>query len=64
MLNELRPMQRAIQKRGEIAQRGGGKRWWEKSIVFMSRAKTAVKNQWQKIIDAKRQKEERHGPDR
>ncbi len=56
MMNELRPMQRAIKKFGAVAQKGVGKTWWERTMVFGARAKEAVKNQWQKMIDSHRGK--------
>jgi ATP-dependent exoDNAse (exonuclease V) alpha subunit len=54
ILNQVRPMMRAILHRGEVSQIGMGNTWWEKSITFMSRireqAETAVKASWQKLI--------------
>lgn len=54
ILNQVRPMMRAILHRGEVAQIGMGNTWWEKSITFMSRireqAATAVKSSWQRWL--------------
>jgi ATP-dependent exoDNAse (exonuclease V) alpha subunit len=54
ILNEVRPMMRAIKGRGEIAQKGMGSTWWEKSVVFMSRvrdqAREVVKSTWRKLL--------------
>jgi ATP-dependent exoDNAse (exonuclease V) alpha subunit len=54
ILNEVRPMMRAIQGHGEIGQKGMGTTWWEKSVVFMSRvrdqAREVVKSTWRKLL--------------
>jgi len=67
ILNEIRPMMKAIKRCGEISQKGMGETWWEKSITFMSRireeATQAVKGTWQKLLDARRGKERASGPE-
>ena len=61
LLNEVRPMLRAIQHGGEISQKGMGASWWEKSVTFMSRirerASAWVKNKWSRLVDSQRSKE-------
>lgn len=65
IMNEIRPMMKAIMRRGEVSQNGIGVTWWEKSITFMSRireqAGKAVKSAWRKFVDARR-KDEKNGP--
>jgi ATP-dependent exoDNAse (exonuclease V) alpha subunit len=66
LLNEVRPMMRAIRGRGEVSQKGMGATWWEKSITFMSRAREqagkVVKGAWRKLIDARWQKDGKDDP--
>jgi ATP-dependent exoDNAse (exonuclease V) alpha subunit len=54
ILNQVRPMMRAILHRGEVNQIGMGDTWWEKSITFMSRiraeAEAAVKSSWRRLV--------------
>lgn len=61
LMNEVRPMLRAIQHGGEISQKGMGAMWWEKSVTFMSRirerASLWVEGQWRKMVDSQRSKE-------
>ena len=68
IMNEIRPLMRAIRKNGEVRQIGMGDNWWEKSITFMSRirerASELVKNTWRKLLDAGRRKDAKDGPDR
>ena len=68
IMNEVRPLMRAIKKNGEVRQIGMGDNWWEKSITFMSRirerASELVKNTWRKLLDAGRWKDAKDGPDR
>ena len=63
ILNEVRPMMRAILKHGEVSQIGMGDTWWEKSITFMARvreqASAAVKSTWQRWLH----KDGKNGPD-
>lgn len=63
ILNEVRPLMRAIIKHGEVSQIGMGNTWWEKSITFMARireqAATAVKSSWQRWLH----KDGKDGPD-
>ena len=67
ILNEVRPMMKAIKGRGEVSQNGIGRTWWEKSITFMSRAREqtgkAVKSAWQKLLDAGRRSDRKDSPD-
>ena len=71
VLNEVRPMMKAMRKHGEIKQIGIGATWWERSIIFMSRVREqlgkagkAVKNAWEKVIDSHRDKGQEDGPER
>jgi ATP-dependent exoDNAse (exonuclease V) alpha subunit len=67
ILNEVRPMIKSLRGHGEIAQKGMGSSWWEKSVVFMNRlrdkAGDVVKTGWRKLLDAGRGKEDRKGPE-
>ena len=67
ILNEIRPMMKAIKGRGEVSQNGIGRTWWEKSITFMSRAREqtgkAVKSAWQKLLDTGRRSDRKDSPD-
>ena len=66
LMNEVRPMMKAIKGRGQISQSGTGSSWWEKSITFMSRirqqASKVIKGAWQKLFDGNRQKGGNDGP--
>jgi ATP-dependent exoDNAse (exonuclease V) alpha subunit len=61
ILNDVRPMLKAVKAHGEVKQSGMGNSWWEKSVVFMSRvreqARDVVKNTWRKWLDARRAKD-------
>lgn len=54
MMNEVRPLMKAILKNGEVTQVGMGSTWWEKSITFMGRireqAATAIKDSWRRFV--------------
>jgi len=67
ILNEVRPMMKAIKGRGEVSQSGMGETWWEKSVVFMSRireqARDAIKSVWRKMLDAGRRRDQTKEPD-
>ena len=67
ILNEVRPMMKAIKGHGEVKQNGVGNTWWEKSIVFMNRfrekASKVIKGTWQKLVDAQRAKHNSKGPE-
>jgi len=67
IMNEVRPLMKAIKGRGEVPQRGMGKAWWEKSVIFMGRvreqARKAVKDTWRKLFEARRQKGGKEGPE-
>jgi hypothetical protein len=66
-LNAVRPWLRAIEKTGEVHQEGMGKTWWERSLLFMSEARQAVRDT---VMDNWRSLLNRHpgghdiGPDR
>jgi hypothetical protein len=65
MLNEVRPMMRAIKGHGEVSQKGVGASWWEKSITFMSRFRekaSQVVKSWRKLLDRQRTRDETKGP--
>lgn len=71
VLNEVRPMMKAMRKHGEIKQIGMGATWWERSIIFMSRVREqfekagkTIKNAWEKVIDSRRDKGQEDGPQR
>lgn len=68
IMNEVRPLMRAIIKNGVVMQIGMGRSWWEKSVTFMSRirekAKELIKDGWRKLLDAGRRKDAKDGPDR
>lgn len=56
MMNEVRPLLNSIRKTGEVAQKGMGKTWWEKSVTFMSRIRERTRSTWRKMITAQRSK--------
>ena len=66
ILNEVRPMMKAIKGGGEVKQNGVGRTWWEKSITFMSRiraeASKAIKSTWQRLVGMRDRKENK-GPE-
>ena len=53
-LNAVRPWARAIEKTGEVEQRGMGGTWWERSIIFMAEktkpVRDGVKDTWQTLL--------------
>ncbi len=66
ILNEIRPMVKAIKGHGEVQQNGMGKSWWEKSVVFMARvreqARDVAKSTWRKFLDARKGRDDTKGP--
>jgi ATP-dependent exoDNAse (exonuclease V) alpha subunit len=68
LLNEVRPMMKAIKGHGEVGQKGMGQTWWEKSVVFMSRIREktsqVVKTTWRKLLELRRDRNETKGPER
>jgi ATP-dependent exoDNAse (exonuclease V) alpha subunit len=68
LLNEVRPMVRAMQAHGEIKQHGNGANWWERSIVFMTRvrneARDMVKGAWKRFVESTKTKDAGNEPDR
>jgi ATP-dependent exoDNAse (exonuclease V) alpha subunit len=48
-LNFAQPFLRAIEKTGEVHQYGMGNNWWERSLIFMSQARRAVR---ETVMDA------------
>jgi len=71
MRNELRPFVQAIRQFGQVHQRGVGRRWWERPLCLMAKARERaaeavqeVRGQWQKWVDSNRGKGGRDGPQR
>jgi ATP-dependent exoDNAse (exonuclease V) alpha subunit len=66
VMNEVRPMTKAMRHQGEISQVGAGSSWWEKSITFMGRVREravkVIKGTWQKLVDARRHKDGKDDP--
>lgn len=64
LLNDVRPMAKAIRKEGEVSQHGMGGTWWEKSIVFAGRLRQRagqwVKKAWGKFWDKGKGSEPEH----
>jgi len=60
LINSAMPFIRAIQQHGEIQHYGMAAKWWDKSMVLVSRvreqAKQVVKKTWQKLFDSRRDK--------
>ena len=58
LMNEIKPMLKAIQKTGEVGQKGMGSTWWEKSVVFMKRVReqthSVVQKTWQSVVQSRR----------
>jgi hypothetical protein len=56
-LNAVRPWARAIEKAGEVHQQGAGKTWWERSLIFASQARQAVRetvmDTWQALLHSR-----------
>jgi ATP-dependent exoDNAse (exonuclease V) alpha subunit len=56
-LNAARPWMRAIEKTGEVSQRGLGKTWWERSLFLAARtreaARGAVVDTWAKFVQSR-----------
>ena len=56
-LNAVRPWARAIEKFGEVHQQGAGKTWWERSLIFASQARQAVRetvmDTWQALLHSR-----------
>jgi hypothetical protein len=56
-LNAVRPWARAIEKAGEVHQHGMGKTWWERSLIFASQARQAVRetvmDTWQALLHSR-----------
>jgi len=57
MLNETRPWARAIERLGEVQQRGMGETWWERSLVLTTEVgktvRDAVLDTWAALIHAR-----------
>jgi len=53
-LNVMKPLARAVGKFREVRQQGMGKTWWERSLIFMSKAREAaresVMDTWQAML--------------
>lgn len=61
MLNELRPLLKAVKAGGEVRQRGVGATWWEKSVVFAGRVReqaqrvtAKVRDTWRAFVEPRR----------
>jgi ATP-dependent exoDNAse (exonuclease V) alpha subunit len=67
VLNEVRPMMKAIKEQGEVSQNGMGNSWWERSIVFLSRVREQAydlaRDSWRKFLDARKSRDETKGPE-
>lgn len=61
LMNEMRPMMKAVRAQGDVSQKGMGGTWWEKSLTFMSRIRERtgdlVKGKWRKLVDSRQNKE-------
>ena len=57
MLNEVRPWAQAIERLGEVQQRGMGDTWWERSLVMATEVgktvRDAVLDTWNTLIHAR-----------
>ncbi len=42
-LNFVRPWEKSIEQSGEVHQEGTGKTWWERSLIYLSEARQAVR---------------------
>ena len=66
-LNFARPWTRAIEKSGEVYQQGLGKTWWERSLLFASKAREAVRetvmDTWSKLVTTRMRGREPLGHD-
>lgn len=61
LLNEVRPLLKAVRAGGEVPQRGVGATWWERSVVFATRVREqvnrvsqAVRDRWQAFVAGRR----------
>jgi ATP-dependent exoDNAse (exonuclease V) alpha subunit len=54
LLNDVRSLMKSVRRQGEIKQHGVGRKWWERSIVFMNRvrevAERVARKTWQKFL--------------
>lgn len=68
LLNEVRPLLKAIQSAGEIRQRGVGATWWEQSVTFLSRwrerAGKVLKDTWQSLAQRPKPSKDEPGSSR
>jgi hypothetical protein len=68
ILNEVRGMIKALQKHGEVVQRGAGNTWWERSITIMGRVRdkavSVVRRGWRKLLDRGAEKTPSNEPER
>jgi len=60
LLNDVRPLMRALRGRGEVKQHGMGRTWWERSTFMLSRlgrkAGQKVASAWAKLLDVRHAK--------
>ena len=67
LLNELRPFMKAIQRTGEVIQKGLGNPAWEKSTASISRvrdrARKLLKSTWQRLVRSPREKTNKNTPE-
>jgi ATP-dependent exoDNAse (exonuclease V) alpha subunit len=56
-LNFVRPWQKSIEQSGEVHQEGAGKTWWERSLIYLSEARQAVRetvmDYWGKLTQSR-----------
>ena len=54
LINETRPWARAIERFGEVQQRGMGKTWWERSLIMMEETpkvmRDSIMDTWQAFL--------------
>jgi ATP-dependent exoDNAse (exonuclease V) alpha subunit len=60
LLNDVRPMWKAMKQAGEVKQEGVGKTWWEKSRAAFARVRDKTKEKvvgaWTRFLDKQEQK--------
>jgi hypothetical protein len=56
-LNFVRPWTKSIEQSGEVHQEGAGKTWWERSLIYLSEARQAVRESvmdyWGKLTQSR-----------
>jgi ATP-dependent exoDNAse (exonuclease V) alpha subunit len=60
-LNFVRPWAKSIEQSGEVHQEGVGKTWWERSLIYLSEAKQAVRetvmDYWDRLVHSHQHRE-------